>query len=714
MSRTRIEGELLGFRFKKADGSWAVATMRGASGRDLVAVGPLGHVQEGQHLTLDGKWENHPKFGSRFKVFEVVVAEPRTLRGIERYLADGAVKGLGPAFARRVVDRFQLDTLRIIEEEPERLLEVEGIGKKRLEAIVEHWQTGQAHRQLHALLRGYGIGQALSNRIVDRYGRRAIQVVREEPYRLAEEIRGIGFRTADSIARELGVSLDDPHRAEAALLHLLAAAESDGHTFLPEDTLIEKGLQLDVPEDACRPAVDRLVLQAKVVRHGAGLPGARPIQSLELDRAEDDVAQRVLRFLQVAATPAPDPSPDEEALGITLHPQQRHAVETALQHGISVITGGPGTGKTTIVKVLLRCARRQGQQWLLAAPTGRASRRLAETTGAEAKTLHRLLEFNPRTGEFSRNELNPLDAEGVLVDEASMLDLRLMAALVDAIPDGCRLVVVGDADQLPSVGAGRVLADLIECGTVPVATLTEVYRQAAGSGIVRNAWRVHGGEAPISGEQDNPEGSGAPDFFLVHRSDALEAQATLLHVVASRLPKKGFDARRDIQVLTPMHAGPLGTEVLNNRLQQVLNPDGPKLSDKRPFRVGDRVMQTRNDYDVDVFNGDVGTVLDVAGGVCTVDFDGQRVQLSGPQLDDLTLAYAISVHKSQGSEYPAVVLALHRSHHIMLRRNLLYTGMTRARRFCCVIGDRSALDRAVATVDGIRRYSRLVARLQAQ
>ncbi len=706
-----LEGELIGFRWVKDDGSFAIARVRGPDQREVVAVGPLGHVQPGQHITLRGHWETRSMFGRQFRTRAVVVEDPKSLLGLERYLSDGAVKGLGPTFARRVVDRFGKDTLRIIDEEPERLLEVSGIGKKRVATIVAHWQTGQAHRALHTFLRGLGIGQALSNRIVDRFQGDAQRVVMQEPYRLAAEIRGVGFRTADAIAREAGVPADDPARAEAAVRHVLRESESEGHTFLPESEIWTRCASLSLPETATTAAMERLVHIGAIARHQSRVPGTRPVFTEELDLAEAYVAARTHDLIQSAVLPPTDTSPDEEALRITLHPQQQQAVQLALQHGISVITGGPGTGKTTIVQVLLRGARRMGHQWLLAAPTGRAAQRLAEATGSEARTLHRLLEYNPRTHDFSRNAQNPLDAEGVLIDEASMVDLRLMAALLAALPDGCRLILVGDADQLPSVGAGRVLADLIDSGAVPVATLTEVYRQARDSGIVRNAWRIHQGEVPRSAEHDSQTGN-KRDFFVIPRTRAEAASQTLVTVVAKRLAALGFDPVRDVQVLTPMHGGPLGTNALNQQLQAVLNPDGAQLSKSRPFRVGDRVMQTRNNYDHDVFNGDVGEVEDVAGGICTVRFGTQRAALSGPELDDLTLAYAISIHKSQGSEYPAVVMVLHRSHHIMLRRNLVYTGITRARRFCCLVADPDALARATHTVGSSHRYSRLADRLR--
>ncbi|HCH64429.1 MAG: ATP-dependent RecD-like DNA helicase [Deltaproteobacteria bacterium] len=706
-----LEGELIGFRWVSDDGSFAIARLRGPDQREVVAVGPLGHIQPGQHMTLRGHWETRSMFGRQFRARSVVVEDPKSLLGLERYLSDGAVKGLGPTFARRVVDHFGNDTLRIIDEEPQRLMEVSGIGKKRVATITEHWQTGRIHRELHTVLRGLGIGQALSNRIIDRFGAETQRVVTQDPYRLAAEIRGVGFRTADAIAREAGIPADDPSRADAAVRHVLRAGESDGHTFLPESDILERCADLSLPSSATAAALDRMARAQVVFRHDSQLPGSRPVFIEELELAEAYVAGRIHDLTQSAVLPPTDTAPDEDALGITLHPQQRQAVQRALQHGVAVVTGGPGTGKTTIVQVLLRSARRMGHQWLLAAPTGRAAQRLAEATGSEAKTLHRLLEFNPRTNDFNRNASNPLDAEGVLVDESSMVDLRLMAALLAALPDGCRLVLVGDADQLPSVGAGRVLADLIDSGAVPVATLTEVYRQAQDSGIVRNAWRIHQGKVPRSAEHD-PDASDRRDFFVLPRTGADAASHTLVTVVCKRLAALGFDPARDVQVLTPMHGGPLGTTALNERLQAALNPNGPQLSDKRPFRVGDRVMQTRNNYDHDVFNGDVGEVEDVAGGICTVRFGTQRVALSGPELDHLTLAYAISIHKSQGSEYPAVVMVLHRSHHIMLRRNLVYTGITRARRFCCLVVDPDALARATHTVGSSHRYSRLSERLR--
>lgn len=701
----RLEAELIGFTFQAPDGGFGVARLRLDAGAEVIAVGPLAHATVGQHLLLTGRWTEHPAYGRRFKAEQVLIDDPRTERGLERYLAGGAVKGLGPEFARRVVAAFGTRTLDVIENEPHRLLEVEGIGQKRLALIRENWETDRASRAVFASLRGLGVGQALANRIVEKYGKDALSVVTRQPYRLAAEVRGVGFRTADQIARQAGLPLDDPSRAGAALLHVLREAEgSQGHSFLPEDELLARAARLDVPSPAARDALAHL-LDTGVLHAEDVAPGTpRPVWDAPSLLAERFVAERLLQ-LAAAPRPANLASADAGALGLTLNADQTAAVEAALTHGVCVVTGGPGTGKTTIVRVLLAAAARRQETWLLAAPTGRAARRLAEATGQDGRTLHRLLEWNPRLGRFTRDRTQPLDADGVLVDEASMLDLRLMASLLDALPDGCRLVLVGDADQLPSVGAGQVLADLLAAGTIPVATLREVYRQAADSGIVRNAWRVHEGEVPLS--SDREDGAQA-DFFVLAREEAADALATVLKVVTHNLPRRGFDPHTDVQVLTPMHSGPLGTVALNEALQAALVPDGAR--GPRGLRVGDRVLQTRNDYDLDVFNGDTGRVVSVDGGL-TVDFDGRTLTLPPDSQDDLEPAWAMSIHKSQGSEYPAVVVVLHRSHRIMLRRNLLYTAITRARRFCVVIGDAGALRTAVTTHAADRRYTRLAERL---
>jgi exodeoxyribonuclease V alpha subunit len=702
-----LEGELLGFTFKSGDGGFGVGRVRLAEGVEVTAVGAIGHLHEGQRLSAQGQWVVDARFGRQFKIEKLLVEDPRTLRGMERYL-QSALDGVGPELARRIVEHFGLDTLRVLNDAPDRLAEVEGVGPKTREKIVAAWSRDAGGRELMVTLRGFDLPPVVCRRISERFGENALAVVTQHPYRLVE-VRGVGFRTADAIARRGGVAPDDPARIEAAIQFVLEEAEDEGSCFLPEGVLLERLGPLDVPRGTASERLDQMAAMGRVVRHRGATEGDRPVYRVPMERLEAHVA-RALRD-RLAAVPAAGGvhvEAAEAAVGLELAPGQRDAVALALASGVSVVTGGPGTGKTTIVRVLLAAGAARGEAWLCCAPTGRAARRLAETTGRDAKTIHRLLEFSMQDMGFTRGPEKPLEADGVLVDEASMVDLKLFDALLDALPPRCRLVLVGDADQLPSVGAGDVLRDVIRSGAVPVARLTEVYRQAADSGIVRNANRVNAGEVPVSGEKDAPPNR---DCFVLAKEDATDARELILHVVRERLPRLGFDPRRDVQVLTPMHGGPLGTVALNAALGAALNPDGaPMRWGERTFRVGDRVIQTRNDYDNDVFNGDVGRVVSVEHGL-TVDFDGREVTLQGDALDALDPAWAISIHKSQGSEYPAVVVAVHTSHFVMLRRNLLYTALTRAKRFACVVGSPRALRTAVGRTGGEARWTGLAARI---
>ncbi len=711
MYADRLEGEVSGFSFKSGDGGFAVAKIKVQTGAEVTAVGAIAHLFEGQRLVANGQWVNDGRFGRQFKIESCLVEEPRTLRGLERYLS-AAIEGVGPELARRIVETFGLDSLQVLEGQQERLAEVPGIGEKTREKIIAAWARDAAGRELEVTLRGFGLGPVLCRRISEKFGADALSVVTRHPYRLVD-IKGVGFRTADQIARANGVAKDDPSRVQAAVSFCLEEAEDEGSCFLPESVLVERLVKLDVPEGAGRAELDRMAGFGRVVRHGAPVEEQRAIYRPPTERLESKVARSLHDHLtDVPPVRAVDVSRAEVACKLELHPAQRAAVELSLASGTSIITGGPGTGKTTILKVLLAAGRQRNEKWLCAAPTGRAARRLSESSGQEAKTLHRLLEYSMQDMDFTRNSAKPLEADGVLVDESSMLDLKLMGALLDALPPKCRLVLVGDVDQLPSVGAGQVLRDCIDSGVLPVARLTEVYRQANDSGIVRNAHRINHGVVPVSGEKDE-EGE-VRDFFVLTREDATDAQNLLLQVIQKRLPALGFDPKRDVQVLTPMHGGLLGTNALNERLQAALNPDGAALvRGNRTYRVGDRVLQTRNDYDNDIFNGDVGVVCSVESGALTADFDGREVTLVGDSIDAIELAYAISIHKSQGSEYPAVIVALHHSHFVMLRRNLLYTALTRARRFACVVASARALRTAVGRCGGDERYTGLAGRLRS-
>ena len=726
----RLEGELLGFSYQDERSAFAVARFRLEDGEEVTVVGPIGTARVGQTLHLSGRWDSHKVHGQQFKAFSFLADDPKTLEGLGAYLSSGAVQGIGPELAARLVERFGLGTLRVLAEQPERLQEVQGIGPAKAAAIREAWQTDQEDRELHAMLRGHGLKPALTRRIVERYGSEALGVVTRDPYRMAREVPGVGFRTADTIARRNGIAHDAPVRAQAAVLHVLDAARDDGHCFLPQGELAQQLERLDVPPPAWREAVHTLLDGRRLVTWDTADPLARPLQLPWLHQLELRVAERLLGLaaFQPPATLL-TVGDAEAATGLTLNSDQREAVTRALQRGVVVITGGPGTGKTTIVKVLLAAAKQQGQRWKLAAPTGRAARRLAESCGQGASTLHRLLDFEFPAMTFRRNAANPLEAHGVIVDEASMVDLRLMGALLDAIPPGGRLVMVGDDHQLPAVGAGQVLGDLIRSGVVPVVRLQEIYRQAQGSGIIVNAHRIDSGTMPVSGEREHAEWQRleaarpahrpkkpepALDFFLVEREDPLEVQAMLLRAVTDRLPARGFDPMADVQVLAPVHRGELGTVVLNRKLQGSLNPHGRAIEKGNfTFREGDRVIQTRNNYQTEVFNGEVGRVLRVETDGMLVGFEGRQISLTREQLREIEPAYAITVHKSQGSEYPAVVIALHGSHRVMLRRNLLYTAVTRAERFCCIIGSRRAVRLAVGISGHQDRFTMLADLLRA-
>lgn len=721
----QLDGILERITFQSESDGYTVAQLRPTGKRHTVTiVGKLLGVQPGEQLILEGEWRDHPTHGRQFSVQRYHSRLPATIDGIRRYLGSGLIKGVGPATAKRITETFGKYTLDVLEREPERLREVPGLGRKKAELIAEAWRAQQRIKDLMLLLQDLGLPTGVAVRIYKHYGDDALRVVQQEPYRLADEVDGVGFRTADAIAAGLGIARDDPRRIAAGLRFALGQASDDGHCYLPWRELVERAASLlTVTAEQVQAVLAELLAAGQLWRDSivtAATPEQQPIYLPPLAFAEIGVANAIRRSLAQRSTLAAHYAPSRwelvfahlaERRGIDLSPQQRDAVRTALTSPVMLLTGGPGTGKTTSLRALVLLLRARGYRPLLAAPTGRAARRLSEATGIEARTIHRLLEYGP-DGSFRRNAENPLDCDLLVIDEASMLDIVLANQLLKATPPGAHLVIVGDADQLPSVGPGRVLGDLIESGIVPRVHLDAIFRQAAGSGIAANARRINEGLLPVWGGHD--------DFYFFAAETPERCAELTVELVVERIPRRfGYDPRRDIQVLSPTHKGVAGVAALNAALQAALNPPRPSVAEYRSgatiFRVGDRVIQQRNDYDRDVYNGDTGEVIAINAEEQTIVVrfeDGRAIRYSGLDLDDLALAYALSVHKSQGSEYPVVVLPLLMQHQPLLQRNLLYTAVTRARRLVVIIGDRRAIAAAVAAAEVERRYTGLDVRLQ--
>jgi len=688
---------------------------------EVTVIGALTGAQVGESLRLRGVWTSHAKYGRQFEVRSYEVQLPATVEGLRKYLGSGLIKGVGPVNAGRIVDYFGLRTLDVIESDVNLLREVPGIGEKRVARIAAAWEEQKHIKEIMIFLQSHGVSTGLAVKIYKQYGDEAIAIVQRDPYRLAKDIYGVGFKTADKIARQLGMAADAPERLQAGLRYALGQFSDDGHCFATRAQLLEAAAALlEVPREACTAQLDILIRMEEVIAEPGDAPETEAIYLPPFFYAERGVANRI-RALQTASLDrlAHFRALDWDAAytwldqqsGFKLATQQREAVRMALTQKVSILTGGPGTGKTTIVGSILRLLGAHGGSVLLAAPTGRAAKRLSELTGKPAKTLHRLLEFSPSPAHpFLRDQENPLDAALIIVDESSMLDVLLANHLLKAVSLGCHLLLVGDVDQLPSVGPGNVLRDCIASGAVPVTRLEVIFRQAEDSFIVVNAHRINQGELPIF--------TGARDCYLFQQPEPQAAAELLLDVVVNRIPAKfGFDPQTDIQVLSPMHRGAAGVGELNRRLQAALNPPTPAKAEQRHgsrvFRAGDRVMQLRNDYERQVFNGDMGRIvaLDLEEQVLTVDFDGARVEYETAQLDELTHAYAVSVHKAQGSEFPVVVLALLTQHYMLLQRNLLYTAVTRARELVVLVGAPRAIGMAVRNDKIAGRNTRLAERL---
>jgi exodeoxyribonuclease V alpha subunit len=707
----------------------------------VTVTGNLPELTPGEYLRLQGRWANHPKHGLQFQVEVCEQTLPATVAGIRRYLGSGLIKGIGPRLAERIVNHFGKQTLDVIENQPELLRQVSDIGPKRARSIAVAWEEQKQVKEIMLFLHSYGISTNLAVKVFKQYGDQSLSVVHSDPYRLARDIYGVGFKTADRIALSLGLPVDHPSRIEAGVVYALNQATDEGHVYMPRQELLSRAAELlEIDPDCTLPAVERLAqadrLRQEVLPHTddveasqkststgvsetPGVYGTLAVYLTPLYHSEAGVAERLRALLQAWPSRLSDLPPAFVSIDTTLSTEQQAAIRTALSQPVSVLTGGPGTGKTTALKALITVLESARKRYALASPTGRAAKRLSQATGRSASTIHRLLGYSPGEG-FKYHAGNPLPIDLLVVDEASMLDLSLTYNLLKALQPGTHLVLVGDVDQLPSVGAGDVLRDVIASGMAPVTRLSVIFRQAAHSRIITNAHRVNEGQMPVFPLTNRAE-AGFPsiDFFLFPAETPEEAANWVQDVVCNRIPQKfGLHPRNDIQVLAPMYRGPAGVTILNERLQASLNPPDSIKPEKKlfgqVFRPGDKLMQTQNNYDKDVYNGDIGYLfsIDPVEHSLTVDFESRPVTYDWSEADQLILAYAVSVHKSQGSEFPAVVIPLVTQHYLMLQRNLLYTAITRAKQLCVLVGSRRAIAMAVHNDKVARRYTALDWRLK--
>jgi exodeoxyribonuclease V alpha subunit len=722
-----LEGQIESLTYVNEENGYTVAKVRVIGYSEPVTiVGQLLSPAPGEVLQMKGLWVSHPRFGRQFKVMSHQAVVPATVTGVRKYLGSGLIKGIGPVMAERIVRTFGEKTLEVIDKRIDDLHKVEGIGHKRIEMIDRAWKEQQSIRSVMIFLQGHGVSPAYAAKIFKTYGWDSITMVSRNPYRLASDIFGIGFLTADKIAASMGFEKNAPARVEAGILYVLHQLSEEGHVYFPYEPLVDQCMEiLEVEREVISKGIGAIALENKIVIEDLN----QNLEAFEINHkavylknfhiAETGIAEHLLRL---TASPKKMRKINvgkalkwvQEQIRLEFAVKQIEAIQSAASEKVMVITGGPGTGKTTIINAVIRIYRELGARILLAAPTGRASKRMSEATGYPARTIHRMLEYNLQKGGFQRGQEHPLEVDVLILDETSMVDTSLMYHVLKAVPSGAALILVGDVNQLPSVGAGNVLKDVIRSGKVPVVELKEIFRQAANSGIIRNAHRINTGLVPelVQGRE------GLADFYFIEQEDQEEVLRIIMELVCQRIPKRfSLDPLEGIQVLAPMHKGTVGTENLNAKLQEALNPSGPVvLRGGRTFRLKDKVMQIRNNYEKEVFNGDIGriTAMDEETREVTVTYDGVPVPYDASDLDEIVHAYAISVHKSQGSEYPAVILPLLPQHHLLLQRNLIYTAVTRAKKLLVIVGSKRALATGVKNDKIARRYTYLAERLKFQ
>ncbi len=717
-----IKGQLERITYHNQENAYTIAKMKVGGRHDLVTVvGNLLSVSPGEVLKLKGEWHNHPKFGEQFKISSYESVIPATVKGIERYLGSGLINGIGPVMAKRLVTKFGLETLQVIETDTKRLAEVDGIGDKRIEMIKKAWDDQKEIREVMVWLQGNGVSPTYGAKIYKQYGRESVQIVQQNPYRLATDIFGIGFITADKIAEQIGIAKDSLIRAEAGILYVLHQLSDDGHVYYPYEPLIEECNKiLGVERDIIVKAIGTIALEKKIIIEDLCQEeykeNNKAVYLAKFHVCEVAIASRLKVLMQYQKNLRAfdrDKALDwvQQELKIQLAENQQQAVREAIDKKVMVVTGGPGTGKTTIINSIIRIYKKLGKRVLLSAPTGRAAKRMSEATGHEAKTIHRLLEFSPKDGRFKKNEDTPLNADLIVIDETSMVDTILMYGFLKAVPHEATLILVGDVDQLPSVGAGSVLKDIIDSGSIPTVRLNEIFRQAKESMIIVNAHRINNGEMPWF----TPYGNQPQDFYFFQIEEPGEVLAKIVELCREKIPQKfGFKPIDDIQVLTPMHRGTVGSSNLNIELQKHLNPSQDEfVMGSKTLKIGDKVMQIRNNYDKEVFNGDIGKIIkhDKEQHEVVVNYDGRAVPYEYTELDEIVHAYAVSVHKSQGSEYPVVVIPILTQHYMLLQRNLIYTGITRGKKMVVLVGTKKALAIAIKNNKPQKRYTLLRDRL---